>query len=146
MTPDQWAQIRNFNPEENWGDPTKMDFALLQELDAFRGFIGTEIHVNCGVQGEHVNNSMHYHGKAVDIMFPSVTKEDLFDLWIAAQRFPEFRGVGLYPDWNLDGRVLGGMHLDSRPGNRALWLGKRSEGGNSYLPLTLVNLKTLGLV
>jgi len=40
MTKEQWKQIKYFSPDENWGDPYKMDFELLKRLDALREFNG----------------------------------------------------------------------------------------------------------
>ena len=55
----------------------------------------------------HAPNSMHYEGRAFDVMFP---KSKLATAWLTAIRFPKWGGVGAYPFWKPDP----GLHLDTR--------------------------------
>ena len=55
----------------------------------------------------HAPNSLHYEGRAFDLMFP---KNKLATAWLTAMRFPKFGGVGCYPRWAPDP----GLHLDTR--------------------------------
>lgn len=146
MTADQWKTLHYFKSTENWGDPDKMDFALIQELDSFRDFIKTPLLITRGTNGQHVDGSMHYLGRAADVVFPEVPLSGLFDIWIAAQRFVGFRGIGIYPHWQDAEIVRGGLHLDNRPGNRALWMGVPDGDGQKYVALSAQNLKSWGLV
>lgn len=137
MKPTDWEAIRHFKPSENWGDVSKIDFQLVKTLDSFRDYIGTPIQITCGTQGKHVENSMHYLGKAVDIVFPSSDKDLLFDFFMCAVRFP-FGGIGLYPDW----KPSGGLHLDVRSAPfKALWVGQKTDAGQVYLPMSISSLK-----
>jgi uncharacterized protein YcbK (DUF882 family) len=118
MTPHEWGQIKHFAPSEKWGDPEMMDFYLLQGLDALREYIKFPIHINRGFGPGSTPDSKHPLGKATDCCCPDMP---LFEFFLAATRFPVFRGVGVYPEWNRPG-----LHLDSRllPGHlspRAMW-------------------------
>lgn len=59
----------------------------------------------------HAPNSMHYEGRAFDVMFP---KNKLATAWLTAMRFPKWGGVGAYPFWHVGGKREGGLHLDTR--------------------------------
>lgn len=140
---DPFAGIRHFRRNENWGDPDKMSPVLLQALDRYRERVGTPILVTRGTQGRGVDGSQHPFGRAVDLMFPSADPKLLLDLAFEAMRHDAFTGLGVYPDWTLNGRVLGGIHLDVRPAAfRAQWIGfKNPQGKTVYGPLTALNLK-----
>jgi len=115
MTLRQWNRLRYFSIFENWGDPFRMHSKLLFALDRLRAFIGYPCIIHCGTQGQHSPNSYHYKGMAVDCHFENVS---LIDQWLAAERFPEFLGIGLYPQWNNPG-----LHLDIRNTKmRARWI------------------------
>lgn len=137
MKATDWDSIRHFKASENWGDVSKINFQLVKTLDLFRDYIATPIQITCGTQGKHIENSMHYLGKAVDVVFPSIKKADLFDLFLCALRF-SFGGVGIYPDWH----PMGGLHLDVRDAPfKAQWIGYNNGSGQIYLPMTKDNLK-----
>jgi hypothetical protein len=55
----------------------------------------------------HAGDSMHYRGRAFDVMFPRTA---LATAWFTALRFPKFGGIGAYPFWRPDP----GLHLDTR--------------------------------
>ncbi len=123
-----------------------MSFSLLQELDAFHDFLGQPMIVSCGTQGQHEKNSLHYVGSAVDLIFPRAGKAGMVDVLFAAMRFG-FTGIGIYPDWELHGVKLGGLHLDNRVApSRALWLGVIENGGRVYKALSVENLTDAGLL
>lgn len=142
MNPTDWGQIKNFKPDEAWGDPKMMDFHLVFLLDAFRTYIQTPIHILCGTQGKHVDGSFHYQGKAVDVYvdgFPG----GAWDLLLTVTRFP-FGGIGFYPDWEYMGKKGGGLHLDSRPTPLFAahhWMGVKHGPHQDYIDLTEENLK-----
>lgn len=123
MTPNQWKKIKYFNQNENWGDPEKISFQLVQALDRLRDFIGFPINIHCGYE-DRGNESYHCLGMAVDC---HATNMSLYNFYTAASRF-EFSGIGVYPWWNNPG-----LHLDVRIApHRALW-GRDIVG--EYVPL-----------
>lgn len=143
---DPFKDLKHITKESGvWGDPKEMNPGLLSELDRFASLISTKIVVTSGFR----KNDPKEHGKgfAVDVMFPWLKKEDLVDVMIAAMRF-DFTGIGIYPDWELNGQNLGGLHLDIRKAdNRALWLGRRTPTGRQeYVALNRANLKASGLI
>lgn len=104
MTPEQWQTVKFFTPAESWGDPAKMDPALIFELDRLRKYIAKPVIIHCGLE----QRERGYH-----------------PLGMAASRF-NFGGIGVYLWWNNPG-----VHLDKRiihPGmSRAYW-GSIKEG------------------
>lgn len=108
MTPEQWETIRHFNPDENFGDPSKMSYLLLLSLDNLREYIGAPIVIHCGYE-DRGNDSYHCKGMAVDCHAKGLS---LYDFYFASTRF-SFHGIGVYPKWNNPG-----LHLDIRPVHR----------------------------
>ena len=151
MTPNEWSRLRYFTADEAWGDYERMDRDLLFPLDEFRHFLGMEVVVLCGTQGQHVANSQHPFGKAVDIIVPK-WKKHILDLMLTATRFP-FKGLGMYPDWVYNKKRVGGLHLDSRDlsivvpkVDKALWMGIKKNGKTTYLPLDFKHLKQYKII
>jgi hypothetical protein len=76
---------------------------------------------------------------------PSAT--NLLDVYLAALRF-NWGGIGIYPEWSYDGKVVGGLHVDVRhmvlKGFNSSWLGV----GNplTYKPVNHVTLKQYGVI
>ena len=153
MLDKDWEKIRHFRKTENWGDPTKIDFQLVHLLDQFRAHLGQEIYVSCGTQGAHVKDSMHYQGKAVDVIIDVGGKEPL-DLVLLALKFP-FTGIGIYPRWRHP-RFLRplGFHLDVRDVSslprgvvQATWIGvPNATGKTTYCTFDAANLRRYGLI
>jgi hypothetical protein len=77
-------------------------------------------------------------------MCPSI---EVFDFYLTAERFA-FNGIGVYSDWEADGQVYGGLHLDLRSGKPARWFGVRDtcSGSNVYLSLDKETLKKYGVI
>ena len=64
--------------------------------------------------GGHVNESQHYTGLACDF---DVSNVPLVEAWLALERIPEVRGIGIYPSWRTPG-----LHADVRTDlERARW-------------------------
>jgi len=142
MKASDWAQIKFFKPTEAWGDVSKISFALVRELDSFRAYIDIPIQITCGTQGTHVEDSQHYLGLAVDVVFPSIDKKDLFDIYLAASRFG-FKGIGVYPFW----RPQGGLHLDIRDTPmRHQWLARKIADKQYYVNLCSSELRKDGVI
>lgn len=140
-----WNVLKHFSANENWGDANKMDPKLLKMLDNYRGVVNEKIFISCGTQGLHVPNSLHYQGKAVDILFPS-SEKSLFDCYLIAEKF-NFTGIGLYPDWQFGGKRIGGMHLDLRVSDIAVrWIGVKEMNQTVYIALNEQNLKATKLI
>lgn len=144
----KWGTYRHFTEHENWGEADRISHGLLTALDDFRELIRVDVHVLCGTQGEHARLSKHYVGEAADVTFLSRGETSLFDLWIAALRFP-FTGVGIYPHWTYHGKTVGGLHLELSDGVpcRRLWLGVRPDPGASqiYLAASRKNFRLYGV-
>lgn len=146
MIQSDWKLLRYFGPAENWGDPQRMDLNHLLMLDKLRAKLGTRMIVTCGTQGKHVENSLHGLGLATDIVFPELRPENLLDVFIEASRLP-FGGIGLYPFWKHANVIRGGIHLDSRKGDRAYWIGVHGIQGQeqTYVALNSTNILKYGL-
>lgn len=121
MTPDDWKKIRYFTPAEKWGDPQKMDFNLIYNLDRLRRYLKRPIIIHCGYETRE-KGGYHPQGKAVDCHIEGL---HVIEMYAAASRF-RFGGIGVYPWWNNPG-----LHLDTRPvpkgESRAIW-GSLSKG------------------
>jgi len=78
-------------------------------------------------------DSQHPLGRAVDCHAIGIS---LGDFWLAAERDPWLRGIGLYPYW-----VIPGLHLDTRTTDlRMRWW--RDQVG-TYRPLAMQHVDTL---
>ena len=140
MTEQDWHQIKHFSPAENWGDPSRMEVAFIQRLDAFRSCIESPVIITCGTQGRHRENSLHGYGLAVDCVIPG---RPLLDNWIDACRF-DFTGLGFYPDWEYKGKQTGGLHLewDSGEDVRRFWMGiGKHHWDTQYVGMNRTNLQ-----
>lgn len=81
----------------------------------------------------HAPSSLHYQGRAFDLMFPA---NALATAWLTAVRFAKWGGIGAYPRWRPDP----GLHLDTRlpsgdeqgRGYRVFWY-QRADGSYCYL-------------
>jgi len=146
MNAKDWAQVKYFKETENWGSSDKMLPFLIYELDAYRERIGIPILVTSGWrQTSKFDNSQHPLGRAVDIMFPTAKLGDLLDLCFEAMRF-DFTGIGLYNYWQLNGKTLGGLHLDCRNAtDRSFWISYGAEK-DQYLKFTVDNLIKYGFI
>lgn len=108
-----WSLVREFKRTEAWGDPDRISPLLMAALVDLRRYVGKPFIVHCGTQGSHISD-VHGKGLAVDFHCPDL---DCFDLFLAASRFGEIKGLGVYPYWNNPG-----IHLDVRPEHmRAMW-------------------------
>lgn len=123
MTPQQWNQIKHFNPNEKWGDPERMDFRLVWALNKLREEIGKPFIIHCGYEESgHAPNSFHYSGQAVDFHVKGI---EFCILLHKISRVWWFGGIGLYPHWNNPG-----FHLDI--GHHRQWY-KDEDGKYSNL-------------
>jgi hypothetical protein len=119
LMPLVWPKLRHFRPAE-FGDANvcaRLDQELLLTLDALRGLVGVPIVIHTGAitaPRAETSDSQHPNGRAVDCSAPTLP---LLEFWLYAERFPTFRGIGLYPFWQRPG-----LHLDTRPTTvRARW-------------------------
>lgn len=145
MKAEDWASIKHFSINENWGDTSIISIDLVRELDAFREAISIPMVITCGTQGAHVPNSQHFKGLAADCVFDISQDLTIWDIWKRAFRF-KFKGIGVYPYWKLNGRTVGGLHLDVRATvQTAQWIGHIDPLGKQvYLPVTKSNLLLAG--
>lgn len=102
-----WEDLSYFTRNEKWGDPGRMDNGLVFTLDNLRHYVGRPIHVHCG--WEWRETGWHPHGVAADIHIENM---HIIDQFVAASRFDEFNGIGVY---GKDVWANPGLHLDTRP-------------------------------
>jgi hypothetical protein len=151
MSSVDWESIRHFQASE-FSVPEAMDLDFMRQLDAFREKIGERIYINFSNGSEkHEAGSLHYSGKAADIMFDRVAALD--DVLVASRFFTE---IGYYPDWDRpDKRGIreGGLHVGydrfavAYRIQRKYWLGVRDlEGKTNYLGFTEANLRRYGVL
>lgn len=109
-----WQRLKHFSKNENWGNPDKMNGLLLITLDEIRDRCDNRIIIHCGTQGQHVENSRHYTGDAVDFHVENMSLKNSYSIILNV--FEDFQivnktGLGIYLDWKNQG-----FHLDLRPG------------------------------
>jgi hypothetical protein len=151
VTPSEWKAIRHFSPNE-FTDPAAIQPSIVSEIDRWRALTGLSTLIISSTGGEHLKDSQHYLGLAVDCMVierpPGYT---LMDQFFSIARFG-FTGIGIYPETrytNTKGQVIrGSFHLDTRElahgEHRALWIGVKVDGVNKYLPMSEANLRAFG--
>lgn len=140
MLKSDWDQIKHFTKDENWGDSSLINLELIKELDALRDYLKTAIVITSGTKGTHEPTSNHYTGYAVDVVVPG---RNLLDTWIDANRFA-FTGIGFYPGWTYESKVVGGLHLEkvTKQPFKKLWMGIGTEKWNmQYVGMNAENLK-----
>ena len=143
MSEQDWKRLKYFNKHE-FGAPDKMSKEHLYRLDLFRDKLNTPIKITSDYR--HGDSGSHGNGIATDCMFPLIKFEDLFDVFLQAERF-DFGGIGIYKGWELKGKMLGGLHLDSRDQlEGARWICVKENGKQSYYAFTLDNLKKFGFI
>ncbi len=161
---DTWRLVNKYfkknSKVDNWGDPNEIDDTHLLRLFDFRTFLGSPIIVTHGVKTRgHSEGSYHYKNKdaggnviapcATDIIIPEYDKSP-FDLILDATRMG-FTGIGYYPHWKYKGKVVGGLHVDSRPlkfdadgtinFTHSRWMGIVGEDGKQrYIAMDFVNM------
>ena len=130
MTKELWKDVEKtglFSINEAWGDHLLMHQSIIFALIKFRKYIGKSVIIHCGYQ-ERTTGGWHPKGYAVDV---DVFGMHVVDMYLAAERFDEFNGIGLYPWWHNPG-----LHLDTRPRDKtsidSRW-GSVSSG--RYVPL-----------
>lgn len=110
MNKEDWNKLKYFNENENWGNPSYMDYEFLKKLDKFREYMKTPFVIHNGYEiSGHAKKSQHYliPTKCVDGHFKGYNIS-LLDIYIEAERFG-FSGIGLYPN---SGEAF--IHLDDR--------------------------------
>ena len=135
-----WARVRHFKPWELGASWERLDPVLIYTLDDLREFIGhpiqvAPIHEAFAVTG-HSPGGQHPKGQAVDCHVEGIP---LLDAWLAAERFPAFLGIGLYPFWRHPGLHLETQNTAGAP-RRARWI-RESDG--AYAAVTAARLHTL---
>jgi hypothetical protein len=111
MQDSDWAGCRRLRPLDV-ADWRKLSRDLIQRVDAWVQLVGPCV-ISSTVGGDHVSDSQHYLGLAVDItpqaaLDRKMTVEAWLNCYLTAERL-RFTGIGLYPHWNRPG-----FHLDLR--------------------------------
>lgn len=116
---------------------------VVEKLEAFATELKTDLYVTSGLRvgdpGEHGK------GLAADILAPGFPG-GLLAFYLAAEHSNVWRGIGVYPAWRFDGKVIGGLHVDIRAGKTARWMGLGTGKGQTYVALTPENLKKHGVI
>lgn len=134
-----WAKLKYFTPDEDWGDVEKMDENFVTMLDQWRGFCGFPFHLTTPAYATsgHAENSFHYKGRAADGRFiePRTKMPLTLKQHILFAILSPFNGVGIYT-WSKNGPFL---HVDNRvtAGRRQIWV---CEKAGQYEPLTMAFL------
>ena len=132
-----WHRVApHFSPQENWGDPDKIDARIVFALFDIRVSTGHKIIIHCGFE-KRKKPSWHTSHLAVDFHIDGMHVADQF---LICSRFDVFGGLGIYDWWHNPG-----LHGDIRPHglrNRpeARWI---STGPGIYVPLTWQNFGKL---
>lgn len=124
------------------GDLTGVLPEVLAELNHLDLLTEGDLIVTSGFRKD--DPAQHGLGLAVDIVAPNYGGR-LLDLFFTAERLG-WKGIGIYPTWALNGKVVGGLHLDMRKAAPARWIGTGSGKSQIYLGLTQENLKKLGVI
>ena len=143
MTVD-WSKYRHLSKEMNWTQPHKMDVEFLTILDEFCIFIGFPIILTSTYR--EGDSKTHGRGIAADIMAGIEKDISLLDLYLLAEKFGKFRGVGMYPHWKKDvnsrgSKPEGGLHLDIRTDDQARWIAIMQKEKQVYIALNEHNIK-----
>lgn len=128
-----WDKVKYFKPNENWGDPNKISWALLFVLDTIREQLpsGCSIHINCGYeQGGHASKSYHSRegkGGAVDFVVKGLPLHIAFEIITKLLKDMNIiYGLGVYPNWNT-----AGFHLDIRDSS-VYWIASGNVKNQTY--------------
>jgi hypothetical protein len=146
MTLEDWNAVKVLRGDgHNWGDKKILDRKVVRLLDDFLLAQGLfDAVVTSGTGGDHATNSLHYQGKALDVMLPGTLRRRLPALY-ALLLHAGFGGVGIYADWKLSRNMppIGGFHVDSRKikdDHVATWLKARAVGPG-YQAASAENMK-----
>ncbi len=103
MTYEMWQDIPNFSPKEF--NATGMSSILICTLQDMRDYTGRRINIHSGYR----KGKPGYHPlcMAADLDIEGL---HVIDMYLAAERFDAFNGIGVYPNWNSPG-----IHVDVRP-------------------------------
>lgn len=125
------------------GDSTKISRGVLEKANSLALYLETTAIITSGYRPQSTG-SQHALGLAVDLMFPDYAGS-LHDVYLAAERF-NFQGLGVYPTWQYSGRKIGGVHVDTRAGKSARWIGLGNDSSQRYIALNSLNLKNYGVI
>lgn len=107
-----FPKLVNFEKKEWIKDPNMVSPELALMVDELTSFVKSQMpNVFCIIhvayeKEDHVENSKHYTGKAVDLSFHGMP---LLMQYMAASMYP-FTGIGVYPFWRNQG-----LHLELDP-------------------------------
>jgi hypothetical protein len=127
--------LRYFTRDEFGADYAFLDPLLLRRLDELRERVRVPIVIHPHPMGGagRAADSQHPLGRAVDCHAVGIV---LGDFWLAAERDPWLRGIGVYPYWTNPG-----LHLDTRTSDlRARWW---RDAAGRYAPVTAAVLREI---
>lgn len=133
-----------FLKADQFKDAELMCPKFLNKLDSLCEYLGANCEIVYPTNGVCAKDSSRWKEKGADVAFPNY-RGSLFSLYLIIERFG-FSTIGLYPDYESNGRRMGRIHLDVREleghqGSR--WIGKKNKEGNYGLhplnPAALIN-------
>ena len=109
-----------FSRRENWGDPDKINPALLFLLFRVRNAAGLPIIIHNAYElTGHSEKSQHYIGNAADFHFKHdnlfYSQIEMMEKVLSVMGVADKVGLGVYPQWKTPG-----FHIDVR-GFKARW-------------------------
>jgi hypothetical protein len=141
-----WTRYQSLTEDMNWGDQSLLAPDFIQELDQYLSYLKARFFISCATGGKHAEHSLHYSGRAVDVLFVDPYPGHLFDAFICAFRF-RFTEVGVYPKWKFNSQEVGGLHLGmvkhtvNESPRRKLWIGIPGSGSAQvYIGASAKNL------
>lgn len=134
MTPDRWATLRWYRPDD-FKHPEKLDYRLLRDFDWLASALNRKATVlsdwRMGDRGQHPE------GRAIDFVYPDLDSTFILD---TIRDLKRFTGYGMYV--NNIGAIS--FHVDNRidrtPNDPATWGGVKSGDETSW---TYVALKSV---
>jgi hypothetical protein len=124
------------------GSLSQLSNEVIYELNRLDAATDGDLIITSGYRA--LDSGEHGRGLAVDIVAPAYMNR-LMDIYLAAEKCL-WTGIGVYPNWKLNGDIIGGLHLDLRKGPPARWMGLGSGKNQQYVGLTVKTLKENGVI
>lgn len=124
-------ELDYFSPHEFGQWWPLMSEEQLLALDAYRHLLGAPVRISphpkavgrrAGLNNTSKHNVDYWDKVLATDVFPDAPLDEAFRI---ARESRLFTGIGVYPHWQKDGKVVPGLHLDTRPDrdprNPAMW-------------------------
>jgi len=139
---DVWSKLKYFTRDEFGKDADKLKPELLLALDLLRLKLDTPIKITSAYRSS--DGGWHGKGAAVDFVLPAWNKT-AYEAYVIIQSVTALQGIGLYPNWTLNGKRIIGFHVDVRQ-KSGRWIGTgHGKSDAAYEVFSDVNLIKYGL-